>query len=254
MNSPARGGSEHALLIRKLQAVADLTQDDIRAIEGLPLRLKDLPAGADLVSQGDRPTECCVVLEGWVARYKLLHRGQRQIFSFHVPGDMPDLQSLHIRTMDHGVCAVTPVRLGIIPHAAMDAAMQRRPGLLIAFWRDTLIDAAIFREWMAGIGRRSAYQRIAHLFCELYLKLLSVGLTGHGGFQMPLTQAEVADALGLTSVHVNRVLKELRGRGLIATSSHRHVSILDWQGLQTAGDFDPTYLHLRTSAANESPS
>ena len=193
-----------------------------------------------------------MVLEGWVSRYKVLQRGQRQIFSFHIPGDMPDLQSLHLKTMDHSVCAMTPVRVGFVPHGAIYEAMRQRAGLMIAFWRDTLIDAAVFREWMAGIGRRSAYQRIGHLFCELYLRLRSVGLTGEGGFQLLLTQTEIADALGLTSVHVNRVLKELRNHGLIATPN-RYVNILDWEGLQAAGDFDPTYLHLRPSTPDESP-
>lgn len=247
MTGGANGTPEHARLVRKLCAVADMPADAIRAVRSLPLRVKDLVEGADVVSEGDRPSECCLLVEGWIARYKVLQHGQRQIFSFHIPGDIPDLQSLHLKTMDHSLCALTAARVAYIPHAALAEAMRSHPALLAACWRDTLVDAAVFREWMAGIGRRSAYQRIAHLFCELYVRLRTVGLNEDRGFPLAITQVEIADALGLTSVHVNRVLKELRTDGLIETSG-RHLRILDWEGLQAGGDFDPTYLHLRVPA------
>jgi len=247
-----REEAAHVRLVRKLRAIADLTPEAIRAVEALPLRVRELPEGSDVVSEGDTPTECCLLVDGWIARYKLMKHGQRQIFSFHIPGDIPDLQSLYLKTMDHGLCALTPAQVAFIPHADMQDAIRRHESLRIACWRDTLVDAAVFREWMAGIGRRSAYERIAHLFCEIYVRLRAVGLIDGGGFPLAITQAEIADALGLTSVHVNRVLKELRRDQLIATPG-RYVSILDWDGLRTAGDFDPTYLHLR-SAADENPS
>ena len=251
---PANGSDEppHARLIRKLHTVADLSTAAIQAVERLPIRLKDVPEGVDLVSEGERPTECSILIRGWVCRYALLNRGQRQIFSFHIAGDMPDLQSLHLRTMDHSVSALTPVRVAMIPHAAIHEAMGRHPDLQTAFWRDTLIDAGVFRTWMAGIGRRTAYARIAHLLCELFVRLRAVGLAGNEGFQLFITQSEIADALGLSSVHVNRVLKELRGNRLLATPG-RFVSILDWEGLQAAGEFDPSYLHLRPSRSDEGP-
>ena len=249
---PAPGSDEpaHARLLRKLHTVADLSADAIRAVERLPIRFKDIPEGVDLVSEGERPTECSVVISGWVCRYALLNRGQRQIFSFHIAGDMPDLQSLHLRTMDHSVLALTPVKVAMVPHAAIHEAMARHPSLQTAFWRDTLIDAGVFRAWMAGIGRRTAYARIEHLFCELFVRLRAIGQAGDEGFQLFITQSEIADALGLSSVHVNRVLKELRGNRLIATPG-RFVSILDWDGLQAEGEFDPTYLHLRASCSDE---
>lgn len=250
MEGPAGGAPEHARLIRKLRSIADLSPDAVRAVERLPLRLRELPADSDIVSEGDQPTECCLIVEGWVARYKLLARGQRQIMSFHIAGDIVDLQGLHLKVMDHSLCALTPCGVAFIPHAALEEAMRRHPVLQTAFWRDTLVDAAVFREWMAGIGRRTAYQRIAHLFCEQFTRLRAVGLGDENGFELRITQAEIADALGLTSVHVNRVLKALRQDRLIETPG-RYVNILNWEGLRSAGDFDPSYLHLRAAALNE---
>ena len=246
MSAFGHGTPGHARLVRKLLAASELSREDIDCLESLPLRIRDFAAGADIVSDGDTPSECCVVLEGWVTRYKLRPQGQRQIFSFHIPGDVPDFQSLHLKVMDHSLCTLTPSKLAFIPHGALQDAISR-PGLGVAFWRDTLTDAAVFREWMVGLGRRTAYQRIAHLFCELYARLASVGQAQDHSFQLLLTQAELADALGLTSVHVNRVMQELRRDELVATAGRR-LTILDWDGLTEAGEFDPTYLHLRKPA------
>jgi CRP-like cAMP-binding protein len=244
MTGAMRGPSAHERLIRKLRAVADVSPAVARAIERMPVHAKDLAAGVDIVREKDRPAESCIVVEGWACRYKLLERGQRQILSFHLPGDMPDLQSLHLKVMDHSLATLTPARMAFVQHGALQEVLRDCPALETVFWRDTLIDAAIFRVWMAGIGRRTASQRIAHLFCELFVRLRSLGIADTEGFQLAITQAEIADALGLTSVHVNRVLKELRTAGLIATPS-RSVAILNWEGLQREADFDPTYLHLK---------
>jgi CRP-like cAMP-binding protein len=199
------------------------------------------------VKEGDRPLDCCLIVQGFVARYKLLGEGQRQIFSFHIPGDIPDIQSLHLEVMDHSLGALTPCRVAYIPHQSLNELILRHPNLGSAFWRDTLIDAAVFREWLAGVGRRTAYQRIAHLICELYVRLQAVGLAEEWSFELPITQVEMADALGLSSVHVNRVLQDLRREGLIVSRSPV-TAIADWERLQVAGDFDPGYLHLRPSA------
>ena len=242
-SSQARGQ-----LVRKLQSIYTLQADDIAALADLPLRFKDIEENADLVQEGDQPSECCLLVDGFVCRYKILGEGQRQIFSFHIPGDIPDLQSLHIGTMDHSLGALTPCRVAYIPHSAMDRLLRSQPNLAAAFWRDTLIDAAVFREWLAGVGRRSAYQRIAHLICEVFTRLRSVGLAEGWEFALPITQGEIADALGLTPVHVNRVLQQLRAEGLIATRGARW-SVRDWDLLQEAGDFDAAYLHLRPLAA-----
>jgi CRP-like cAMP-binding protein len=163
--------------------------------------------------------------------------------AFHVPGDIPDLQSLHLRVLDHSLGTITPCEVGFVNHEDMRDLIRRFPRLGDVFWRDTLIDAAIFREWMVGIGRRDAYGRIAHLLCELMTKLTAVGLADGVTCEMPITQAEFADALGLSTVHVNRVLQALRGNGLI-TLKGSTLTVLDWDGLTRAGEFDPMYLHL----------
>jgi CRP-like cAMP-binding protein len=236
----------HEQLVRKLQAIYTLGADDVAAIGELPLRFREVTENTDLVREGDQPHECCLLVDGFVCRYKVLGQGQRQIFSFHIAGDIPDLQSLHIGTMDHSLGALTPCRVAYISHAAMTRLIRAQPNLAAAFWRDTLIDAAVFREWLAGVGRRSAYERIAHLVCEIFVRLRSVGLTDGLEFKLPITQGEIADSLGLTPVHVNRVLQQLRAEGLIATRGARW-SVGDWERLQEVGDFDPAYLHLQAS-------
>jgi CRP-like cAMP-binding protein len=218
------------------------------AVGQLPLDVRIFPAGADLVREGDRPAHCCLVVEGLAARYKLTGDGQRQIMSFHWAGDIPDLQTLHLRTMDHSLGAITRTTAAFISHDSIHRLIAGHPGIGSLLWRDTLIDSAIFREWLTGVGRRSAYSRIAHLICELYLRAKAVGLTTDHSMELPITQAELGDALGLSSVHVNRVLQELRGEGLIV-SRGRMLVITDWPGLEAAGDFDPTYLHIQKLAA-----
>jgi CRP-like cAMP-binding protein len=200
------------------------------------------------VREGDRPSECCLILEGFAYRYKLTEEGKRQIFSFHIPGDIPDLQSLHIDVMDHSLSSLTTCKAMFISHESVRNLMQGCPRISDAFWRDTLIDAAVFREWILNLGRREAYERMAHLLCELYVRLKAVGLTNGDACDMPFTQAELADATGLSTVHVNRTLQELRGDGLI-TLRAGSLSVLDWNRLREAGEFDPTYLHLRQEAA-----
>jgi len=242
--------NQHATskLIRKLESIATLSNEERQAIESLPVRINVLNARQDIVRDGDKPSHCCLVLEGWTCRYKLLSEGKRQIFSFNVPGDIPDLQSLHVDTMDHSLATVTKATVSFIPHESMRELAARFPGIASIFWRDTLIDAGIFREWMVGMGRRSAFERIAHLFGEMYLKLQAVGLAGDYRCPMPVTQVDIADALGLTSVHVNRVLKEMRARSLVTLRSNTLV-IEAWDELLRLSEFDPTYLHLEKRAA-----
>jgi CRP-like cAMP-binding protein len=235
-------------LLRRLESVFDLSAEERDAIINLPMTIRDLKADQDIVRDQDRPSQCCLLLEGWAFRYKVLEGGKRQIYSFHIPGDMPDLQSLHLQVMDHSLGTLMPSKVGFIPHQTVRAFVRAQPRIGDAFWRDTLIDGAVFREWMAGIGRREAYARIAHLLCELFVRIKVVGLNDGNEFQMPITQNEIGDALGLSTVHVNRTLQELRGNGLIST---RNGSVLvhDWEALRQAGEFDPTYLHLRNEAA-----
>lgn len=231
-----------------MESIATLTDEERQAIERLPVRVQTLEARQDIVRDGDKPSNCCLILDGWACRYKLLNEGKRQIFSFHIPGDIPDLQSLHVPTMDHSLATVTKVTVAFIPHESMRELTTRYPGIASLFWRDTLIDAGVFREWMVGMGRRSAFEHVAHLFCELYLKLQAVGLAGNYRCPLPLTQIDLADALGLTSVHVNRVLQEMRGRALITLRSQTLV-IEAWDELLRVAEFDPTYLQLDKRAA-----
>ena len=241
-------GPDLTPLVRKLESISSLSIEERQAVESLPATIRTIDAHQDIVRDKDRPTHCCLVLSGWTCRYKLVTEGKRQIFSFHIPGDLPDLQSLHLRVMDHSLATITACQLAFIPHESLRDLNWRFPRLGEALWRDTLIDAAIFREWLIGIGRKSAFGRIAHLFCEMYLKLEVVGLAEQHRCELPITQTDIADALGLSNVHINRSLQEMRAQGLI-TLRGRTLVIEDWRALSAAGEFDPTYLHLQPGAA-----
>lgn len=238
---------DHYRLIRKLETASKLTADEKAAICRLPLISRAFEKGSDIVRQGDSPQHACLIAEGVVCRYRIISQGRRQILSIHVPGDLPDLQSLFLDVMDHGLAPLTPGRATFIPHSAVRDLIQAWPNVASALWRDTLVDASIFRDAIAGLGRRSARERIAHLICELAIRLDALDLIEGTRFPLPLTQAELADALGITSIHVNRVLQALRAEGLIRTEG-KHVQIEDWAALCAEGDFDPEYLHLRPEA------
>ena len=235
-------------LIRKLESILVLSDEERDVLRNVSGTIKTVGPRQDLVREGDRPHECCLILEGFAYRYKLTETGKRQIFSFHIPGDIPDLQSLHIDVMDHSLAALTATKAMFIPHETVCDLMRRCPRIGDAFWRDTLIDAAVFREWFMNLGRREAYGRMAHLLCEFYVRLRAVGLTNGDVCDMPFTQVELADATGVTNVHANRILQELRGEGLI-TLRAGSLTVLDWERLKEAGEFDPAYLHLKKAAA-----
>ena len=236
------------VLLRKLESIATLSLEEREAILSLPVKTRTLAPRQDIVRDGDTPSQCCLLLSGWACRYKLVGEGQRQIFSFHVAGDTPDLQNLHIRTMDHSLCTLTQATVAFIPHESLRDLTARFPGVAAVLWRDTLIDAGIFREWMVGMGRRSAFEQVAHLFCELYLKLQAVGLAESYRCPLPLTQVDLGDALGLSNVHVNRVLQEMRGKSLITLRGQTLV-LEAWDELVRVSEFDPTYLHLEKRPA-----
>jgi CRP-like cAMP-binding protein len=168
---------------------------------------------------------------------------KRQIFAFHTPGDIPDVLSLQLKTLDHSLGTITPCTVGFIQHEHLRELFQQQPRLTDVFWRETLIDAAIFREWMLGIGRRDAKTRVAHLLCEMFTRLKAVGLEKNNTVPLSLTQNQVGDALGLSTVHVNRTLQALRGDSLLVWEG-RALTVLDWGRLAEAGEFDKGYLHL----------
>ncbi len=233
-------------LIRKLEKEDRLFEEEKQAVLELPLTVRQLRADHDVVRERDRPNQCCVVLEGWLHRYKMLEDGSRQIFSFHVAGDIPDLQSLHLRVMDHSLAALRDSRLAMIPHEAIRRLIKNFPRLGDVLWRDTLIDAAIFRQWMLGMGRKHAGARIAHLFCELLTKMQAVGLTNGTSCHFPVTQTAMGDALGLSTVHVNRSLMDLRELGLIRLEKQT-LTVPDREALERHAEFDPLYLHMDVS-------
>jgi CRP-like cAMP-binding protein len=236
-------------MIRKLESIGTLSDEDRAGIRALSGTLVPLRASEDIVSEGERPNSVCVVVDGLLCRYKLVPSGERQIMSYHVPGDVPDVLSLLIERMDHSICTLTPSMILKIPHAPMLKLFQDMPNIAFLFWRATLVEAAVFREWMVGMGRRSSYTRMAHMFCEVMMQMKAVGLTDGKTCHLPLTQAEIADATGISTVHVNRTLQELRARHLI-TFEGGSLDVLDWEGLEQAGEFDPSYLHLRSTGAS----
>jgi CRP-like cAMP-binding protein len=235
-------------LVRKLESIVVLSDEERQAALQLSVTLRALKADQDIVRDQDRPSQCCLLLDGFACRYKTLGNGKRQILSFHIPGDIPDLQSIHLEVMDHCLGTMTASKVAFIPHDVVRAFVRAQPRIGDVFWRETLIDAAVFREWVTNVGRRDAYGRIAHIFCELFVRVRAVGLNKGESYEMPITQTELADASGLSTVHVNRTMQELRRDGLIRTKG-ASVIIEDWDGLQQAGEFDPTYLHLKKRAA-----
>lgn len=248
MAKAAPPSAEHARLITKLERIARLTREDCAAIAGLPLRTRSVDAGVDIVAVGDRPNECSLVIDGLLCRYSITGAGDRQIVSFHIAGDLPDRDSLHLAAMDHGVCSVSPARVAFIPQAPLFQLIETYPNVALALWRDAVTDGGIYREWLTSVGRRTARQRLAHLVCETHMRMEAVGLADGDHFSFPVTQTQLGDALGLSAVHVNRTLQELRHDGLL-TWKGPVVMLLDHQGLREAGDFDPGYLQLKPLAA-----
>jgi CRP-like cAMP-binding protein len=236
------------VLIQKIESIADLSSEEKLALVTLPMHVVEVAADQDIVREGDRPSQCCVVLEGFVYSYKIVADGRRQIASLYVAGDLPDLQSLHLEVMDNGIGTMTPCKLAFISHNALRSLCEKNHRITNALWRASLIDAAIAREWVANLGQRNAQSRLAHLFCEMIVRLGVVGLVDNLACELPLTQSEFGDAMGLSTVHVNRCLQELRGAGLISLSNNR-LQVLDWDGLKRIGDFDPTFLHLKDPKA-----
>jgi len=238
----------HDRLIRKLESATGLTVEEAAAVRNLPLKPRRVEAEAEVVREGDRPTESCLLVEGCLVRQKVTPEGRRQILSIHTPGDFADLQSIHLPVMDHSIVAVGSGTVAFVPHAEIEALWRRHPSLAQAFWREALTDAAIHREWICNVGARPAYQRTAHLLCEFFLKMQVIGLTTGRRCPFPLSQRDLADCMGLSPVHVNRTLQQLRAADLILLSG-KVLTVPDFAALQAAGQFDPTYLHLRRGAA-----
>jgi len=237
---------EHARLIVKLESLARLDAADRQGLADLPIRTRSVEAGVDVAAHGDIPTECAFVIDGLLCRYALTGGGGRQIVSFHIPGDLPDRDSLHLTALDHSIGALSASRVAFIPHAALYRLVKNSPNIALALWRDAVVEGGVYRQWLTSIGRRTARQRLAHVICETLTRMEAVGQVDNDQFHFPATQLQLGDALGLSSVHVNRTLQELRTDGLL-TWKGTVVTILDRARLREAGDFDPGYLCLKVA-------
>lgn len=235
------------ILFRRLETIGQLPVADRRLLDDLPLRIVELGRGEDAASDGEMVSQSCLLLKGFMHRYKMLPDGSRQILAFHTPGEIPDLHSLHLTRMDHSLAATEKSTVAFIKHADILALLERSTNITRLFWRATLIDAAVFRMRMVGMGQRPAVSHLAHLICELYLKLYATGLARELVFRLPLVQEEIADALGLSAVHTNRTLQDLRARQLIHFEAGT-LRILSWEGLTKLALFDPAFLHFREGA------
>ena len=244
MPSPA-DQSPLRLLADKLAYRTKLSAEDRAAVEALPFTAKMVERGQFIVRERELATFSCLMLDGFSIRSKLMATGDRQIVAIHMKGEMVDLQNSMLKVADHSVQMLTAGRVALIPREEIIRLTLERPTVGHAMWIDTLVDASIFREWIANVGRRDARTRVAHLLCEFSLRLKVAGLGEETEYALPMTQEQLADATGLTSVHINRTLKALEKDGLIERSNPRVIQIGDWRKLAAAGDFDSNYLHLR---------
>jgi CRP-like cAMP-binding protein len=239
-------------LIQKMQRLFPLTADEEEVLKNASLDTYQVAARQDIIHDGEHPSRCHVLLSGTACRYKTLANGKSQILSFQFPGDIFDAQSFLLGVMDHSISAMARCTLGVIPHTTMSEIIEEHPRLVQAIWKDPIVDAAVFREWITNVGQRQAYGRIAHLMCEVYVRSKAVGVAASGTVDWPMTQSDLGDATGLSPVHVNRTLQRLRADGLISLGG-KTLHILDFDGLQRAGDFDPAYLQLAPSPAPKAP-
>ena len=232
-----------SLLLRQLEAQGPLPAEDRALILGLPYRLRRLDAGSYLLREGDVPAHCSVLVTGYAFRQKVTGSGARQILSICIPGDAVDLQNMFLDISDHGVQLLTQAKVADIPRDVLQDLVLANPRIGHAMIELTLIESSILREWVVNVGRRDARARVAHILCEFAVRLEQRGLTTDHGFELPMTQEQLADATGLTSVHVNRVLRSLESDGLI-NRRRRQIHFDDWRALQDAGDFSRRYLHV----------
>lgn len=236
-----------ARMIRKLRHRAPLEQDDVDALRALPFKVKTCEPGRYLVREGAPSDECVLILTGFAYRHKLTVGGERQIVSVHIAGDFVDLEGSLLNVADHNVQTLTRCDVATIAASSIVALFDKHPRVARAMWVDTLIDASIFREWIMNVGRRPAKERVAHLLCEIGLRLEFADLAKRTAFEFPMTQEQLADATGLTPVHVNRTLKALEAEHLISREK-RHLRIEEWERLRDLSGFSELYLHLDQAA------
>jgi len=233
-------------LIRKLESLGPLSQDERKSVEAMALVEKDFAPGQLIALEGDDPSHCCLVVEGLVRRYSILSNGNLQTLSIHIPGDIPDLQALHLRTMDHTLASIGRSKVALISHRDILEVIRKSPRLANLFWRESLVDAAVARAWVKVLGGHDASGRLAHLACELHTRLEVMGLVRDHSYPLPLTQVQIGETIGASIVHVNRILRRMRADHLLEHKDGRLI-IMNWEGLSEVADFDPGYLNLRDS-------
>ena len=238
----------HPLLVTLERHLA-LSGPERAAVNAVPVTLESRRAGEAVVHAGDRPSRSFLILSGLLATSKVaMAEGQVQITCFHLPGDMPDLQSLHLAVLDSDIRALTDCQLAFMAHQDLRRLCEQHPRLAALLWRTTLVDAAIYREWVVNMGQRPAINRIAHVFCELMLRMEAAGLAQSKSCYLGLTQQHLSEATGLSPVHINRTLQELRAQGLITFAQGR-LTIHNWERLVELGDFRSDFLHLPATEA-----
>lgn len=239
-----RGGCVTQLLLRKLQNFVALHEDERQAIANLPSRAKRIKGRTELSSDPALGSSLHLIEEGFACRYKSLPDGRRQILSFQVPGDVGDLRVFILGRTGSSLTALSDISVSIISPEHLLAVTERFPRVTRALWWATLVEESITQEWLVNVGQRSALERMAHLLCEMYVRLSLVGKVNGNAFDMPITQTELADTLGLSSVHINRTLQELRRRELIVFRD-KVMQLRDFDALSRIAMFSPGYLHLR---------
>ncbi|MET4666854.1 CRP-like cAMP-binding protein [Sphingomonas sp. PvP056] len=235
--------SIHDVIIASLSRHSVLDPDDHVAIRRLIFTQRQVEPSAYLVREGEKPVRCSFILGGFTYAQRLTSTGARQIVSLQIPGDFVDLQNPWFEEADHNVQALTRAQVVDIDAGALRTLVADRPAVAAALWRMSLIGSSILREWIVNIGRRDAHTRVGHLLCEFSLRREVAGIPSTRADHLPMTQEQLGDTVGLTPVHVNRVLKALAQRGLIERD-RRQIRIVDWAGLRDASDFNPRYLHL----------
>jgi CRP-like cAMP-binding protein len=236
-------GRPYSRLLYRLERFSTLSCEDRRLVAELPLRVVNFSADQQVYRYGDCLPQCILVISGFLYSDKPIGTSRRQITSLHVPGDVAGLQSLHLPRREHSLHALGPAVVAFLPPTALKYMLDRSPELNRAFWRETLIQGEILREWIANVGRREALARVAHLVCELAMRLQAADLGRDLCLSIPWTQVDVADACGISNVHANRVVQELRRLGLVDWDS-KQVKIRDWEGLVRTGDFSDDYLQF----------
>jgi len=230
------------LLVRKLEVHYPLVDEDRRAVLCLPYKRRWLEAGSYTIREGDRPERCAVLVSGYAYRHKLTGEGARQILSLQIPGDALDFQNLFLDESDHNVQMLTRGEVAEIPRQPLEELALANDNVGRSILVATLVESSIFREWTLNIGRRDARSRIAHLLCEFAYRLTRLGLIPSGSYELPMTQEQLADATGLTAVHVNRVLQGLQREQLIERD-RRVIRFVSWEKMRDVADFNPRYLH-----------